>query len=82
MLDQQFQRLSDLDKTVIYSLAIHRKPIFMPELFNKIIPAVTSQKLLGSINRLKWRSLIECNHTGFTVQNDLMEYVTTQFRSS
>jgi hypothetical protein len=82
LLDQQFQRLSDLDKTVIYSLAIHREPIFMPELLNEIIPAVTSQKLWGSIDRLQWRSLIECNHTGFTVQNDLMEYVTTQFRSS
>ncbi|MTJ51573.1 NACHT domain-containing protein [Anabaena sp. UHCC 0253] len=77
LLDQQFQRLSNLDKTVIYSLAIHRKPIFMPELLNAIMPPVTSQKLLGSIDSLQWRSLIECNYNGFTVKNDLMEYVTS-----
>jgi hypothetical protein len=76
LLDQQFQRLSDLDKTVIYSLAIHREPIFMPELLNAIMPPVTSQQMFGSIDRLKWRSLIECNHNGFTLQNDVMEYVS------
>ena len=79
LLDQQFQRLSDLDKTVIYSLAIHRKPIFMPELLNEIIPPVTSQKLLGILESLKLRSLIEFNGNGFTMQNDVMEYVTNQF---
>lgn len=81
LLDQQFQRLSDLEKTVIYSLAIHRQPLFMPELLNKIIPPVTSQKLLGTLESLKLRSLIECNSDGFTVQNNLREYVTSQFES-
>ena len=81
LLDQQFQRLSDLEKTVIYSLAIHRQPLFMPELLNKIIPPVTSQKLLGTLESLKLRSLIECNSDGFTVQNDLREYVTSQLKS-
>lgn len=81
LLDQQFQRLSDLEKTVIYSLAIHRQPLFMPELLNKIIPPVTCQKLLGTLESLKLRSLIECNSDGFTVQNDLTEYVTSQFES-
>ena len=79
LLDQQFQRLSDLDKTVIYSLAIHRKPILMPELLNEIIPPVTSQKLLGILESLKLRSLIEYSGNGFTVQNDVIEYVTNQF---
>ncbi|WP_016950903.1 NB-ARC domain-containing protein [Anabaena sp. PCC 7108] len=80
LLDQQFQRLSDLEKTVIYSLAIHRKPILMPELLNAIMPPVTSQQLFGSIYKLKWRSLIEYNSNGFTVQNDMMEYVTSKPR--
>jgi hypothetical protein len=79
LLDQQFQRLSDLDKTVIYSLAIHRKPILMPELINEIIPPVTSQKLLGILESLKLLSLIEFNGNGFTMQNDVIEYVTNQF---
>ena len=79
LLDQQFQRLSDLEKTVIYSLAIHRKPILMPELINEIIPPVTSQKLLGILESLKLLSLIEFNGNGFTMQNDVMEYVTNQF---
>jgi hypothetical protein len=79
LLDQQFQRLSDLDKTVIYSLAIHREPVLMPELLNAIMPPVTSQKLFGSIDRLKWRSLIEFESNKFTLQNNVMEYVTNQF---
>jgi hypothetical protein len=61
---------------VIYSLAIHRKPILMPEFLNEIIPPVTSQKLLGILESLKLRSLIEFNGNGFTMQNDVMEYVT------
>ncbi|MEI3651630.1 MAG: hypothetical protein V6D39_16970 [Dolichospermum lemmermannii FEM_B0920] len=79
LLDQQFHRLSDLEKTVIYSLAIHRKPILMPELINEIIPPVTSQKLLGILESLKLLSLIEFNGNGFTMQNDVIEYVTNQF---
>jgi hypothetical protein len=81
LLDQQFQRLSDLEKTVIYSLAIHRQPLFMPELVRKIISPVTSQNLLATLANLKLRSLIECNSDGFTVQNDLKEYVTSQLKS-
>ena len=81
LLDQQFQRLSDLEKTVIYSLAIHRQPLFMPELVRKIISPVTSQNLLATLANLKLRSLIECNSDGFTVQNDLKEYVSSQLKS-
>ena len=81
LLDQQFQRLSDLEKTVIYSLAIHRQPLFMPELVRKIISPVTSQNLLATLANLKLRSLIEYNSDGFTVQNDLKEYVSSQLKS-
>ncbi|HEY9697861.1 MAG TPA: ATP-binding protein [Trichocoleus sp.] len=79
LLDQQFERLSQLEKTVLYWLAIHRKPVSLPELIDVIVPPVSSQKLLGILENLRWRSLIECSPSGFTLQNVVMEYVTSCF---
>ncbi|HEY9664200.1 MAG TPA: hypothetical protein V6C65_37630, partial [Allocoleopsis sp.] len=79
LLDQSFERLSDLEKSVLYWLAIHRDPVFLPELINAIVPPVSSQKLLGTLENLRWRSWIESNPTGFILQTVVMEYVTHCF---
>lgn len=79
LLDQQFDRLSELEQTVLYWLAIYQKPTFLTELMDAVVPLVSSAKLLGVMERLRWRSFIESRPTGFTLQNVVMEYVTSRF---
>jgi WD40 repeat protein len=76
LLDQQFERLTDLGKLVMYWLAIHREPVSLSELREDIISAITPQKLLETLESLERRSLLERSPAGFTLQNVVMEYIT------
>ena len=79
LLEEQLERLSEFDRTVIYWLAIYRDPVLLPELLGAIVPPVSRQRLLRTLEDLGWRSLVECTATGFTLQNIFMEYVTDRF---
>ncbi|MDZ8187965.1 MAG: NB-ARC domain-containing protein [Nostoc sp. ChiSLP02] len=85
VLEQQFERLSDLEKDIMYWLAINREPITLKELREDIVSPVPQAKFLEAIESLGRRSLIEkatptpSQKTGslFTLQPVVMEYVTT-----
>ncbi|RCJ19932.1 hypothetical protein A6S26_04160 [Nostoc sp. ATCC 43529] len=85
VLEQQFERLSDLEKDIIYWLAINCEPITLKELREDIVSPVPQAKLLEAIESLGRRSLIEkatptfIKKIGslFTLQPVVMEYVTT-----
>ncbi|MEA5551959.1 NB-ARC domain-containing protein [Anabaena cylindrica UHCC 0172] len=82
LLDQQCERLSYLEKQVMYWLVINREAVSIPELREDIVPPVSTRELLESLESLKTRSLIEAsnhaaNHTiNFTQQPVVMEYMT------
>ena len=76
LLDQQFDRLSDLEQQVMYWLAINREWVSLPELQADLIPPVAKHKLLEALEYLERRSLIECSPQGFTQQPVVMEYMT------
>ncbi len=78
LLNQQFDRLSDLEKKVMYWLAINRETVHIPELNEDIIPPVSKPKLLEVMESLVSRSLIEKGTSGFTQQPVVMEYITEQ----
>ncbi len=78
LLNRHFQRLSALEKQVLYWLAINREPVEVLELEGDIIPAVSRANLLESLESLTWRCLIEKSRLGFTQQPVVMEYVTDQ----
>ena len=78
LLDQQFNRLSELGKSVIYWLSINREPISLPELREDMVLPIAPQKLLEALESLGRRSLIEKNAALFTLQPVVMEYVTDQ----
>ncbi len=78
LLEQQYNRLSDLEKQVMYWLAINREPVSALELLDDIVPIVSKSKLLEALCSLRWRSLIEKSSSGFTQQPVVMEYVTDQ----
>jgi WD40 repeat protein/DNA replication protein DnaC len=84
ILEQHFERLSDLEKDVMYWLAINREPITFSELREDIVSPVPQAKLLEAIESLGRRSLIEKatstlvnkNTATFTLQPVVMEYMT------
>ncbi len=79
LLDQQFNRLSDLEKTILYWLAIEREPVSLPDLQEDIVSPVSKRELLEAVKSLGRRSLIEKREVSFSLQPVVMEYVTDQF---
>ena len=76
LLDQQFERLSDLEQAVMYWLAINREWTSIQELECDIIPVVSRGNLLEALESLSWRCLIERRAGSYTQQPVVMEYVT------
>lgn len=76
VLEQQFQRLTALEKKIMYWLAIYREPAPASELQEDIVPPVSRSELLGALESLRRRSMIEKIPAGFTQQPVVMEYVT------
>ena len=76
LLDAQFQRLSDLEKDIMYCLALEGKPVPISELRHKIGKSGITDAL-ASLNR---RSLIEKNNreSCFNLQRLVSIYVTKQ----
>ena len=89
LLEQQFDRLSDLEKEVTYWLAINREPISLNQLREDLLSSQSQLKLVETLESLNRRSLIEnvnC-HIGtkgtvksrsYTLQPVVMEYVTAK----
>ncbi|WP_013335126.1 NB-ARC domain-containing protein [Gloeothece verrucosa] len=76
LLQQQFNRLSPLEKNIMRWLAINRDWTSIKELQEDIIPPVTKSKLLEALETLSWRSLIEKRGGSYTQQPVVMEYIT------
>ncbi|MDJ0595874.1 MAG: ATP-binding protein [Pleurocapsa sp. MO_226.B13] len=79
LLDQQWQRLSDLEKNVMYWLAIARKPISLNHLEDYSLSINSPSQLLTVLQSLKRRSLIERTIKGFTLLPFIMDYITEKF---
>jgi len=86
LLDQQFARLSYVEKDIIYWLAINREPVSLSELREDIVSPVPPQKLLEALESLVRRSLtekvaptlVEKSAALFMLQPVVLEYVTNR----
>jgi WD40 repeat protein len=76
LLDQQFNRLTDSEREVMYWLAIDREPTKFTELQADVLPSGLKSKLLEVTGSLRRRSLIEKRGSHYTQQPVVMEYVT------
>ncbi|MEO1352922.1 MAG: WD40 repeat domain-containing protein [Cyanobacteria bacterium J06635_15] len=76
LLDQQFERLSALERSLMYWLAINRDWTLISELATDIVPQIPRSKLLDALESLSWRSLIEKQSGRYTQQPVVMEYVS------
>jgi WD40 repeat protein len=87
IVEQQFERLSDLEREVVYWLAINREPTGLKQLQEDIVSLVKPHKLLEAIESLIRRSLIDkakptegdTNSVLFLLQPVLIEYITSLF---
>lgn len=78
LLDEQFQRLSQLEQHIIYWLAIGREWVPLNQLRTALVPAPSQAALLEALLSLWQRSLIERQEGRLTLQPVVMEYVTEQ----
>ncbi|NER80494.1 MAG: hypothetical protein F6K42_13140, partial [Leptolyngbya sp. SIO1D8] len=76
LLDQQFDRLSALERSIMYWLAINREWTSISELVTDIVPRVARSKIVAALESLSWRSLIEKQSSRYTQQPVVMEYMT------
>ena len=76
LLDQQFERLSELEQEIVYWLAINREPTTLSKLREDMVATVPRMNLMEGLESLSRRSLVEQNEACFTLQSVVMEYVT------
>ena len=77
LLREQLVRLSDLEREVMYWLAIEREPVTLNQLQENFAIAPTIPQLLEAIESLTRRSLVEIERkeSKFTLQNVIIEYL-------
>ena len=77
LFNQQFTRLSELERDVMYWLAIEREAVSLEDLREDIAYPVSKRVLFQTLNSLRRRSMIETTSPGcFILQPVIMECVT------
>jgi WD40 repeat protein/transcriptional regulator with XRE-family HTH domain len=76
LLQEQFGRLTSLEKEIMYWLAIDREPVSIQDLQANFVRPLSPGELLQAIVALQRRALIEKTAVGCTQQPVVMEYVT------
>ena len=82
LLDQQINRLSDLEQSILYWLAINREWITLSELTDDLWPTVARADVFEALESLSWRSLIETRSGLYTEQPVIMEYMSDRLVES
>ncbi|MGF1479042.1 MAG: NB-ARC domain-containing protein [Cyanophyceae cyanobacterium] len=79
LLADQFERLSELEKDIMYCLAIAQEPVALPQLGEQMFLPVALANLLEALESLRQRSLIEKGQDSMiTLQPAILEYVTNR----
>jgi hypothetical protein len=83
LLYQQFERLSELEKDVLYWLALKRRPASLSELREDMRLHDSASELIDALESLRWRSLIEQavdkGTVMFVLEPVVMKYVNKKF---
>jgi WD40 repeat protein/DNA-binding SARP family transcriptional activator len=77
ILAQQVDRLTELEQTVLFWLAIEREPVDAQTLRRNLVQP-PGQIFLEALRSLQNRSLIERHRDGIGLQNVVMEYLTAR----
>ncbi|MEM7717464.1 MAG: NB-ARC domain-containing protein [Cyanobacteria bacterium P01_A01_bin.68] len=76
LLDQQFERLSEIEQIIMYYLANSDGWISNKELVEKINKSLSQTRILEALQSLCWRSLIEKRGSKYIIQSVMIEYIT------
>lgn len=81
LLDQEFEKFSNLEKEVIYWLAISREPLSIEDIESDLIISYSEREILETFISLNNRSIIEKskNSNLFSIHPFVMEYLTERF---
>lgn len=82
VLHQQYQRLSSAEQNIIHAIARFTKPLSLPEITEEFASELRCSEVMGYLNSLKRRSLIEIVTTDkincYTLQPVVRKYVNSQ----
>lgn len=76
IFDQQFNRLSSVEKKVIYWLAIHHKVLPIRGLRKEVVPGISKREQLEAFESLRRRCLLEKNSTILSLPPMLRTYIS------
>jgi WD40 repeat protein/transcriptional regulator with XRE-family HTH domain len=78
LLDEQFARLSALERTLLLWLAIVREPVSLEGLRAMLVESLSMGQVLEAVDGLRRRSLVERGQQpgSFTLHSVVLEYVT------
>lgn len=76
LLHQQFNRMSALEQTITYWLAINRTLTTLAQLETQMVPRVSKLQLFSALESLSRRSFLEQRSGQYTLQPVVMEYIT------
>ncbi|NIV46293.1 MAG: AAA family ATPase, partial [Gammaproteobacteria bacterium] len=79
VLDQQFARLSPLEREIMIWLAVEREAISAQTIWGNLVYPPARRVFLEALRALQRRSLLERSGVGFTMQNVVTEYTTAHF---
>jgi len=82
LLQRQFDRLSEIERAIVYWLAIEQQPLSLSQLRDKISIPFSQPELIEALESLGRRSLIERGAAGgalFALQPVVLEYITQEF---
>jgi len=78
LLKQQFSRLSDLEKDIMFWLTIEREAISISSVRADILQKISTAHIFDAFESLQRRSLIEKSSGLFTLQPVIMEFITNK----
>lgn len=78
LLLRQFNRLSDIEKSIMYWLSINREPVSLEQIQSDLVLKVSPSRLLEGLASLQRRSMIEKSSDCYTQQPVIMQYVRSQ----
>lgn len=76
LLDQQFSRLTLLERDLLYWLGIERKLVTLEALQQNLVQPLPQVQLLEALRSLRRRALIESHANGFSLSTVVLGYIT------
>ncbi|MEM7716469.1 MAG: NB-ARC domain-containing protein [Cyanobacteria bacterium P01_A01_bin.68] len=75
LLDRQFNHLSDLEKQIMYELALSKLPVPISDLQKRTCLSSSANCFIEALRGLIQRSLVEKSNSGFKLEPIIIDYV-------